>query len=111
MRMLEIRSLYKSFPGRNAPIAVLRDFSLTVAAGEFAALCGPSGCGKSTLLLTAGGLLHPDAGSVRIDGTDMYALSSGARAAFRARHVGFVFQRFHLVPYLNVLENTLAPAL
>jgi putative ABC transport system ATP-binding protein len=109
--MIEIRHVHKSFDAPGGAIPVLRDFSLAVQSGEFVAVCGPSGCGKSTLLLTAGGLLRPDAGQVIIGGNDIYALSTGARAGFRARGIGFVFQRFHLVPYLSVLENTMTPAL
>jgi putative ABC transport system ATP-binding protein len=69
------------------------------------------GCGKTTLLLTAGALLHPNSGRVLVNGQDPYALSPGQRARFRAVNVGFVFQQFHLVPYLDVLDNILAPAL
>jgi ABC-type lipoprotein export system ATPase subunit len=75
------------------------------------AVVGPSGCGKTTLLLAAGGLLRPDAGEVRIDGADPYALDADARAELRAREVGFVFQQFHLVAYLSVIDNVLAPCL
>ncbi|MBD3315966.1 MAG: ATP-binding cassette domain-containing protein, partial [Chitinivibrionales bacterium] len=74
-------------------------------------LQGPSGCGKSTLLLAAGGLLAPDHGAVRVAGGDLYALSSEQRARYRAHNIGFVFQQFHLIPYLSVLDNILAPSL
>ena len=74
-------------------------------------MLGPSGCGKTTLLLVAGGLLRPENGEVSIDGTDPYSLSGEQRARFRAEQIGFVFQQFHLVPYLNVLDNVMAPAL
>ena len=72
---------------------------------------GPSGCGKTTLLLTAGALLAPDKGRVLIDGQDLYELPPEERARLRATTVGFVFQQFHLVPYLSVRENVLAPSL
>ncbi len=85
----------------------MRGVSLSVSKGEFVALHGPSGCGKSTLLLAAGGLLKPDAGSVKINGQDLYALNNSRRAQFRAGHLGFVFQQFHLVPYLDVLGNVM----
>ena len=75
------------------------------------AVQGPSGCGKTTLLLAAGALLRPTRGRVLVNGEDPYALSSGQRARFRAVNVGFVFQQFHLVPYLDVLDNTLVPTL
>lgn len=106
--MLEIASVSKSFTGPAGPIPVLRDFSLTVDGGEFVAVRGPSGSGKTTLLLLAGAMLHPDAGTVRIGVEDVYALGAEGRARLRATRIGFVFQQFHLVPYLTVLENVLA---
>ncbi|MEI7732930.1 MAG: ABC transporter ATP-binding protein [Verrucomicrobiota bacterium] len=109
--MLEIKQVSKAFHGPQAVINAVRDVSLTVRAGEFTAVQGPSGCGKTTLLLAAGGLLQPDAGTVCVNGTDLYALPSEPRARFRAAHLGFVFQQFHLIPYLSVLDNVLTPAL
>jgi len=109
--LLEIRDLAKHYPGPTGTVHALAGVSLGVAPGEFLAVQGPSGCGKSTLLLAAGGLLRPDAGQVRIAGQDPYALSPEARATFRAAHIGFVFQQFHLVPYLSILDNVLAPTL
>jgi ABC-type lipoprotein export system ATPase subunit len=109
--MLEVVHLGKFYRTGRGPVQALADVSLGVKAGEFVAVQGPSGCGKTTLLLSAGGLLHPDAGQVRVNSQDLYVLSAEARARFRAANVGFVFQQFHLVPYLSVLENVLAPAL
>src|SRR4051794_32352919 len=109
--MLEIERLTKSYRGPEGPVPALQEVSLRVAAGEFVAVRGASGCGKSTLLLAAGGLLAPDSGRVLVDGQDLYSLSADARARFRAANIGFVFQQFHLVPYLSVLDNVLAPAL
>ncbi len=109
--MLEITDLVKTYRRGPREIRAVDDVSLHVAAGEFVAMQGPSGCGKTTLLLVAGGLLGPDAGGVRADGADPYALGTEARAAWRAATVGFVFQQFHLVPYLTVVENVLAPSL
>lgn len=83
------------------------DVSFEVRAGDFVALHGPSGCGKSTLLLMTGGLLSPDEGFIEIAGEDPYQLNAEGRAVFRAVHVGFVFQQFHLIPYLDVLDNVL----
>ena len=104
--ILPISSLQKHFPARTGKdIPVLRKLSLTLRPGDFVALRGPSGCGKTTLLLCAGALSRPTAGSVLIDNCDPYALSPTARSAFRATHVGFVFQNFHLIPYLSVLDN------
>jgi putative ABC transport system ATP-binding protein len=109
--LLQIEGLSKSYAGPQGTINALVEASLTVAAGEFVAVQGPSGCGKTTLLLAAGALLRPTLGRVVVNGEDPYALSSGQRARFRAVNVGFVFQQFHLVPYLDVLDNTLAPTL
>jgi ABC-type lipoprotein export system ATPase subunit len=109
--LLSIRGASKSYLRPPAEVRALDGVSLDVDAGEFVAVEGPSGCGKTTLLLVAGGLLRPDAGDVRVAGQDPYALPADRRAAFRARTIGFVFQEFHLVPYLSVLHNVLAPAL
>ena len=84
--------------------------SVSVDSGEFVAIQGPSGSGKSTLLFAAGSLLTPDGGQVLIDGRDPYTLSADERARFRAEKIGFVFQQFHLIPYLSVLENILMPS-
>jgi ABC-type lipoprotein export system ATPase subunit len=107
--MLELRQLTKEFAGPAAPVRALDGCTLSVAAGEFVALRGPSGCGTTTLLLAAGGLLRPSSGSVRVGGEAPWEMSPRARAEFRARRIGFVFQQYHLVPYLSVLENVLAP--
>jgi putative ABC transport system ATP-binding protein len=105
------RQLTKRYQGRAEEVLALDHVSLSVDAGRFLAVVGPSGCGKSTLLLIAGGLLAPDSGQIEIAGTDPYTLSNEQRARFRAVNVGFVFQQFHLVPYLTVLENVLVPTL
>jgi ABC-type lipoprotein export system ATPase subunit len=89
----------------------LEQVSLALDAGQFGAIRGESGCGKTTLLLAIGGLLRPDAGSVLLAGEDPYCLPPEGRARFRARNIGYVFQQFHLVPYLTVRDNVLAPAL
>jgi putative ABC transport system ATP-binding protein len=109
--ILRIDSITKTYPANGAPVEALRGVSLELAGGQFAALRGTSGCGKSTLLLTAGGLLRPDRGHVVVGDQDLYAMPSNDRAAFRARHIGFVFQQFHLVPYLTVLDNVLTATL
>jgi ABC-type lipoprotein export system ATPase subunit len=107
--VLKINGLKKRYPGRGSRenVQALNGIDLSISAGEFVALHGPSGCGKSTLLLTAGGLLRPDEGSVTINGQSLYALNNSKRAQFRARNLGFVFQQFHLIPYLNVLDNVM----
>jgi len=108
---LSIQNLSHTYCGPSGPVKVLNELSLSLESGRFIAVQGPSGCGKTTLLLAAGGLLRPTSGEILIAGENPYALSSGARAKFRAAQVGFVFQQFHLIPYLNVLENVLAPSL
>jgi ABC-type lipoprotein export system ATPase subunit len=107
--MIVFDGVAKTFRGGGQAVDALVDITFRVPAGEFATVRGPSGCGKSTLLLIAGGMLHPSLGQVQIAGRDPYALSSSRRAAFRAETVGFVFQQFHLLPYLTVLDNVLAP--
>lgn len=109
--LLQLENISKSYNESQSTIHAVDGVSLEVAAGEFVAVRGPSGCGKSTLLLTAGGLLKPDQGKVKIEDQDPYSLSPDDRAEFRANNIGFVFQQFHLVPYLSVLENVLAPGL
>lgn len=109
--MLQIENVSKTYRDGSSTVHAVDGVTLHVDAGEFVAVQGSSGCGKSTLLLTAGGLLKPDSGSVQIDGQDPYALTADARATFRAKQIGFVFQQFHLVPYLTVLENVLSPAM
>jgi len=105
--ILNIHNLTKTY----GAVRAVDDVSLSVGSGEFVAIQGPSGCGKSTLLLAAGGLLRPDTGNVIVDGQDLYTLSPDERARFRAEHIGFVYQQFHLVPYLSVLDNVLVPSL
>ncbi len=107
---LEISNVTKTYHSNKADVTAVDQISLNVEANQFAAVRGPSGCGKSTLLLIAGGLLVPDSGQIQIEGENLYALNANARAKFRAENIGFVFQQFHLIPYLNVLDNVLAPA-
>ena len=109
--VLDISDVAKTFAGPDGPVTALRGFSLALDPSEFVAVRGPSGSGKTTMLLIAGGLLRPDAGSVRLAGEDLYGMNAGDRAAFRARHIGFIFQEFYLLPYLTVSENVLTPAL
>lgn len=109
LRVSEVTKTYRR-RGRETVVA-LRDLSLTLERGSFKVVCGQSGSGKSTLLLAAGGLQQPDSGSVRVKGADLYQLSPEKRARFRAASIGFVFQQFHLIPFLNVLENVMAPSL
>ena len=109
--VLAIKQLGKSFPSAAGEVHAVRDVSLEVADGELVTIRGPSGCGKSTLLMAAGGLLEPTSGSVEVNGTDLYSLGHDGRARFRAENIGFVFQQFHLIPYLDVRDNILAASL
>jgi ABC-type lipoprotein export system ATPase subunit len=109
--LVELQSVSKTFTATTLAVSALSDVNLQLDCGQFVAVCGPSGCGKSTLLLTAGGLLRPDQGRVLVDGKDLYQLTSNQRAQFRAQTIGFVFQQFYLIPYLNVLDNVLAARL
>ena len=109
--VLSIKQLGKSFPSATDEVHAVRDVSLDVSAGELVTLRGPSGCGKSTLLMAAGGLLEPTSGSVEVNGADLYSLGQDGRAQFRAENIGFVFQQFHLIPYLDVRDNILAASL
>ena len=108
MPLLQLDNISKIYRSGPQTVRAVDGVSLSVDAGEFVAVAGPSGCGKTTLLLVAGGLLAPDSGSVHIAGEDPYAATADQRARFRAANVGFVFQQFHLVPYLTVLENVLS---
>lgn len=107
--MIELKDISKSYrSARGTPVEVLKGMDVSVEAGEFVSVTGPSGCGKSTLLLIAGSLLKPDSGTVVIDGHNFTAMNSDDKALQRAQTIGFVFQRFHLLPYLTVRENIIA---
>ena len=105
--MIEIENLSKIYRARKGLVVALDEVNLTVGEGEFVILRGHSGSGKTTLLLTIGGMLHPSKGTVRCLGQELYRLSDRERGLFRGANIGFVFQMFHLVPYLTVLENVL----
>jgi putative ABC transport system ATP-binding protein len=107
--VLEARSLRKQVTSPEGMLTILDDVSLAVVAGESIAVVGASGAGKSTLLALLAGLDEPTAGSVWLEGTELSALDEDGRAEARARHVGFVFQSFHLIPSLTALENVMLP--
>ena len=109
--VLKLQNVTKTYRGRAGQVQAIESVSLAVEPGEFVSVQGPSGCGKTTLLLIAGGLLRPDAGQVALDGRHPYDLAPEDRARLRADLVGFVFQRFHLMPYLTVLDNVLVASL
>jgi len=109
--MLEFKNVSKWFNGTQGRVMALMEISFSVRPGELLAVRGPSGCGKTTLLLTAGGLLRPSDGRISLDGQDPYALSPETRSRLRARMIGFVFQQFHLIPYLTVRQNIMTASL
>ncbi|QEU93638.1 ABC transporter ATP-binding protein [Streptomyces kanamyceticus] len=100
--VVELTGVTKEYPGG---VAALRGVDLTVTQGELLAIVGPSGSGKSTLLHIVGTLDRPTAGSVAIAGHDVAALADRSLSALRARHIGFVFQAFHLVPGISARDN------
>ena len=106
--VLSIRKLGKTYHGATERI-VLRDLDLELNAGEYVAIMGESGIGKSTLLNLIAGLDTPDSGSVAIAGTDLGALDEQQRTLLRRRDIGFVFQAFHLLPRLTVMQNVALP--
>jgi len=108
--VLTIRGLRKSFPGTE-PRLLFEDLDFDLAAGEFVAVMGESGSGKSTLLNLIAGLDRADAGSIHFEGAVIGRMSDDERAAFRRRFLGFVFQAFHLLPYLTVADNVALPLL
>ena len=105
--MIKASEVYKRF----STVEALKGVSLEVARAEIVAIVGASGAGKSTLLQILGTLLQPDSGKVEIAGTDVCSLGEKQLAAFRNRHIGFVFQFHHLLPEFTALENVMMPAL
>lgn len=105
--MIEVKNIYHSFGN----LEVLKGVNLSVNQGEIVAIMGPSGAGKTTLLQIIGTLLTPDSGKVSINQTDVFSLNEKQLAAFRNRHVGFIFQFHQLLPEFTALENVMMPAL
>ena len=103
--MLEARGITKLYHKNGRTVTAARNLDLAAAPGEMVVVCGPSGSGKSTLLLMLGGMLAPSEGKVLYGDDDLYALSAARRNRYRKRHVGFVFQRFFLVPYLTTTQR------
>ena len=110
-RVLDVSGLTKWYPSPAGPVRVLDGVDLSLPAGGRAAVMGPSGSGKSTLLSILGTLEEPTGGTVRLDGADPFAGGPEARAAFRNRSIGFVFQEHHLLDGCTALDNVVLPAL
>jgi putative ABC transport system ATP-binding protein len=107
--VIEARNLTRAFPMPAGPVTAVRDVSLSVPPGDFVALCGPSGCGKSTLLHLLGVVDSPTSGTLLFDGQDVATLGDVERSRIRLRRIGFVFQRFFLLPMLSAAENVELP--
>jgi putative ABC transport system ATP-binding protein len=103
--VVEGRHLSRVYPMPAGPVEALRDVSLAVAPGDYVAISGPSGCGKSTLLHILGCVDAPSGGELRFEGRDVASLRDDERTRLRLRRVGFVFQRFYLLPMLTAFEN------
>jgi lipoprotein-releasing system ATP-binding protein len=109
--MLEVDRISKSFPSPAGELRVLDGVSFLLAPGERMAIMGPSGSGKSTLLSILGGLEEPTSGTVRLDGADPSSMTADARAIYRNRRIGFVFQEHHLLAGCTAVDNVVLPAL
>ena len=109
MALIEIRNVKKKYTSGDDVVEALRGVDISIEAGEFITIMGQSGSGKSTLLSVLGGMNHPTGGDVEMAGTKLYELSGEKLADFRAQNLGFVFQSFHLIPYLTAIENVMLP--
>ncbi len=103
--MIQFEHVHKTYRRATSEVAAISDLSFSVDEGEFIAVRGPSGCGKSTLLSLAGGLVLPTQGRILIDGQPVSEMTAAQRSSFRGEKIGFVFQMFHLLPYLTIIEN------
>jgi lipoprotein-releasing system ATP-binding protein len=105
--ILRAKAIHRDFRMGDSTVAVLKGVDLTLRPGEFVAIEGRSGSGKSTLMHIMGALDEADRGSIEFDGQDLTRLAAADRSRLRNKHFGFIFQFYHLLPELNVLENTL----
>lgn len=108
--MIYLDKVSKIFGSPPKQVEALKNIDLHVNKGEFIIIRGPSGSGKTTLLLSIGGMLQPSSGVVNVENKDIYLLNEFERTKFRASNIGFVFQMFYLIPYLNVVENIMLAA-
>lgn len=111
MAILKLTDICKDYYQGKEPVRVLKNINLTVEKGEYLAIMGPSGSGKTTLMNLIGCLDVPTSGTYELDGKDLKDLSDDALADIRNRHVGFVFQSFHLLPKMDALDNVALPLL
>ncbi|HSO73005.1 MAG TPA: ABC transporter ATP-binding protein, partial [Thermodesulfobacteriota bacterium] len=109
MKYINLEKIAKTYGSGEGKVSALQEISLSLQAGEFVAIMGESGSGKSTLLSVLGVLNTPSGGSYQVNGVDVYSLNGEQQADFRRETLGFVFQSFHLIPYLSVLENVMLP--
>lgn len=109
MSYIVLKEVVREFGSSNAKVTAVRGIDMSMEQGEFLSVMGESGAGKSTLLSMMGGLLSPTRGQVLIGGIDIYTMGRTRLADFRREFMGFIFQSFQLVPYLNVLENVELP--
>ncbi len=107
--MVQLDKASKIYRTKHGDVQAMDRVSLHIQKGEFVVIRGPSGSGKTTLLLSVGAMLRPTEGQVIVNTIDIYAMSKRERAIFRAENIGFVFQLFHLVPYLSIIDNVLLP--
>ena len=111
MAILKLTDICKDYQQGKEPVRVLKNINLTVERGEYLAIMGPSGSGKTTLMNLIGCLDAPTSGSYELDGKDLKNLSDDEMAEIRNKHIGFVFQHFHLMPKLDAVENVALPLL
>lgn len=109
MALIEVKNVTKQYKSGDETVDALRGIDIAITAGQFITIMGQSGSGKSTLLSVLGGMNHPSTGKVVVSDTELYGLSDDALADFRADNFGFVFQSFHLIPYLTAMENVMLP--
>src|SRR5512136_238570 len=109
MSYIVANQVAKEFGDGDGKVTAVRGINLAIEQGEFISIMGESGAGKSTLLSMLGGLLSPSSGEIVIGGINIYDLHTEKRADFRREFMGFIFQSFQLIPYLNVLENVQLP--